>query len=156
MSVRSARRERVAAIRASRERPSPIDLDAPARLLGEQRLGRAVAAGSATALAGAVGWVWTAFESDWAYVGMAFAIGAGCGLAVRHSGRGVESVFGFVAGGVAALACLVGEILLGAVAARTIAFVLIAGYAAHWSAFRETTEAEDHALWRHRMGVLDR
>jgi len=154
--MRSLRKERAAAIRQRRQRPPRIDPDAPARLLSEQNLPLALIAGGVAAVAGVLLWVFSRFEQPWYYTGDAVVIGFVCGYAVRHAGRGVDPIFGFVAGGLAALACITGTVIIEDLGLHTLASVLIAGYAGHWFAFRELTKSEADALWRHRMGVLER
>jgi len=154
--VRTVRKARVEEIRDRHRRKPSIDPTAPARLRGEQEIGAAIATAAVVALVGA--WVWAALTAltGWAFGAVAVALGMSCGYAVQLTGKGIDGRFGAIAAAAALLSTLAGELLLGEVDLYTLAFCIVAAGSAYPLARRRLTEDEETALWRERMGFLDR
>jgi hypothetical protein len=81
------------------------------RLKEEQNLSRAVLAGGAAALFGAILWAFVAFATGYNTAIMAIVVGACVGYSVRKFGKGVEDRFGLLGAAFSIFGCLLGHFL---------------------------------------------
>ena len=102
---------------AGGDRSAPFRL--ARRVLDEQNLAAAIAAGFVAALAGALAWGIAAYAAGASYSLFGIGVGVLVGWGVQVFGRGVDEVFGAVAVVFAVIACLAGNV--AGVAIRAIA-----------------------------------
>ena len=154
--MKTVRRSRIQEIQGRQRRPQPVDPTAPGRLRAEQRIGPAVVAAALAAVLSAIAWGALTLASRYGFAVVALGVGAVCGGAVQRAGHGIEGRFQTVAVVAAVLAVVLGDAWIGLLDLYTLLFAVVAGGPAHYFALRRLTEAEATALWRERMGFLDR